>query len=225
MKCILGDGQVLSVLQADLVSMLRPSVNVPLVNTSLDFSCAIRGIKPRRVVRNRLRADPSGAAALTQKEDSAWDNFDALRVPKLSDVLREMALFMMAQALVPVLATMVQLNLLLEGSPLRVLTTFKARGHQPAKAVSKKVTEKAPVRVGPNILPTETAKSLATTDELWTQVSCATSTKSTSQFKNSAARAESDPTSRLASKRAVLDPSNPRSPLPPWAVSVTNKVI
>eukprot|EP00170_Pyropia_yezoensis_P002923 contig_12260_g2930 len=79
MKCILGDGQVLSVLQADLVSMLRPSVNVPLVNTSLDFSCAIRGIKPRRVVRNRLRADPSGAAALTQKEDSAWDNFDALR--------------------------------------------------------------------------------------------------------------------------------------------------
>lgn len=119
-------------------------------------------------------------------------------MPKLSDVLREMALFMMAQALVPVLATMVQLNLLLEGSPLRVLTTFKARGHQPAKAVSKKVTETAPVRVGPNILPTETAKSLATTDELWTQVSCATSTKSTSQFKNSAARAESDPTSRLA---------------------------
>lgn len=86
MKCILGDGQILSVLQDNLVSILIPSVNVPRVNISLDFSCAIRDSKPRRVVRNRLRADPSGATALTQKEESAWDNFDALRygsVPNL----------------------------------------------------------------------------------------------------------------------------------------------
>lgn len=63
--------------------MLRPSVKVPRVDFSLNFSCPIRVRKTRNVVRNRLRAPAKGTTALSRGEDEAWDRFATLRFDSL----------------------------------------------------------------------------------------------------------------------------------------------
>ena len=79
-RCVICDGQVLSVLQEHVVEMLRPSMNAPRVDFSLVFACAIRSAKVRRVVRNRVRATMEDDTALTSAEATAWRVFEAARL-------------------------------------------------------------------------------------------------------------------------------------------------
>jgi len=79
--CVICDGQVLSVLQQHVVSMLRLAMNSPRVDFSLIFACALRSAKMRRIVRNRVRAPITDDTALTTAEASAWRVFAAARLP------------------------------------------------------------------------------------------------------------------------------------------------
>jgi len=79
-RCVICDGQVLSVLQEHVVEMLRPSMNAPRVDFSLVFACAIRSAKVRRVVRKRVRANAEDDTALTSAEATAWRVFSAARL-------------------------------------------------------------------------------------------------------------------------------------------------
>ena len=78
-RCVICDGQVLSVLQEHVVEMLRPGMNAPRVDFSLVFACAIRSAKVRRLVRNRVRASIEDDTALTTAEATAWRVFQAAR--------------------------------------------------------------------------------------------------------------------------------------------------
>jgi len=79
-RCVICDGQVLSVLQEHVVEMLRPGMNAPRVDFSLVFACAIRSAKVRRLVRNRVRAAIEDDTALTTAEATAWRVFQAARL-------------------------------------------------------------------------------------------------------------------------------------------------
>jgi len=79
-RCVICDGQVLSVLQQHLVSILRPGMNSPRVDFSLIFACALRSAKMRRLVRNRVRAPTTNDTALTTAEVSAWSVYAAARL-------------------------------------------------------------------------------------------------------------------------------------------------
>ena len=79
-RCVICDGQVLSVLQENVVEMLRPGMNAPRVDFSLVFACAIRSAKVRRLVRNRVRAAIEDDTALTTAEATAWRVFQAARL-------------------------------------------------------------------------------------------------------------------------------------------------
>jgi len=79
-RCVICDGQVLSVLQEHVVEMLRPGMNAPRVDFSLVFACAIRSAKVRRVVRKRVRANAEDDTALTSAEATAWRVFSVARL-------------------------------------------------------------------------------------------------------------------------------------------------
>jgi len=79
-RCVICDGQVLSVLQENVVEMLRPGMNAPRVDFSLVFACAIRSAKVRRLVRNRVRAAIEEDTALTTAEATALRVFQAARL-------------------------------------------------------------------------------------------------------------------------------------------------
>jgi len=76
-KCIVCDGQMLSVLQAHVKEMIRPSGNAPRVDFSILFACAIRKSSMRGLVRRRVRAKPDEAVELTIAESRAWPQFAA----------------------------------------------------------------------------------------------------------------------------------------------------
>jgi len=76
-KCIVCDGQMLSVLQAHVKDMIRPSGNAPRVDLSILFACAIRTSSVRGLVRRRVRAKPDEAVELTIAESRAWPQFVA----------------------------------------------------------------------------------------------------------------------------------------------------
>jgi len=76
--CIVCDGQILSVLQENVVSMLRPGMNAPRVDFALTFACSVRHAAPRRVIRNRVRAKPADDSALTKAEAEVWPAFAAV---------------------------------------------------------------------------------------------------------------------------------------------------
>jgi len=79
-RCVISDGQVLSVLQQHVVSMLRPGMISPRVDFSLIFACALRSAKMRRLVRNHVRAPITDDTALTTARASAWSVFAAARL-------------------------------------------------------------------------------------------------------------------------------------------------
>ncbi|OSX78591.1 hypothetical protein BU14_0105s0009 [Porphyra umbilicalis] len=74
-KCIVCDGQMLSVLQAHVKEMIRPSGNAPRVDFSILFACAIRTSSMRGLVRRRVRAKPDEGVELTIAESRAWPQF------------------------------------------------------------------------------------------------------------------------------------------------------
>ena len=76
--CVVCDGQILSVLQENVVAMLRPGMNAPRVDFALTFACAVRHAAPRRVIRNRVRAKPADDSALTKAEAEVWPAFAAI---------------------------------------------------------------------------------------------------------------------------------------------------
>jgi len=71
-KCIVCDRQMLSVLQAHVKEMVRPSGNASLVDFSILFACAIRTSSVRGLVRRRVRAKPDEAVEQTIYESRAW---------------------------------------------------------------------------------------------------------------------------------------------------------
>ena len=79
-RCVICDGQVLSVLQEHVVEMLRPSKNAPRVDVSLFFACATGSAKVRPVVRNRVHATIEDDTALMSAEATAWRVFEAARL-------------------------------------------------------------------------------------------------------------------------------------------------
>jgi len=79
-RCVLRDGQVLSVLQEHVPEMLRPSKNAPRVEVSLFFACDTGSAKVRRVVRNRVHATIEDDTALMSAEATAWRVFEAARL-------------------------------------------------------------------------------------------------------------------------------------------------
>jgi len=76
-KCIVCDGQMLSVLQAHVKAMIRPKGNAPRVDFSILFACAIRTSSMRGLVRRRVRAKPDEAVELTIAESRAWPQYAA----------------------------------------------------------------------------------------------------------------------------------------------------
>eukprot|EP00168_Porphyra_purpurea_P021442 TRINITY_DN9542_c0_g1_i1.p1 TRINITY_DN9542_c0_g1~~TRINITY_DN9542_c0_g1_i1.p1 ORF type:complete len:271 (-),score=42.10 TRINITY_DN9542_c0_g1_i1:264-1076(-) len=79
-RCVICDGQVLSVLQDHVVEMLRPGMKAPRVDMSLVIACAILHAKVRRLVRNRVRAAVEDETALTTAEATAWRIFELARL-------------------------------------------------------------------------------------------------------------------------------------------------
>jgi len=71
-RCIVCDGQMLSVPQAHVKGMLRPSGNAPRADFSIQFASTIRTSSMRRLVRRRVRAKPDEAVELTIAESRAW---------------------------------------------------------------------------------------------------------------------------------------------------------
>jgi len=76
-KCIVCDGQMLSVLQAHVKEMVRPSGSAPRVDFSVLFACAIRTSSMRGLVRRRVRAKPEEGVDLTIAESRVWPQFVA----------------------------------------------------------------------------------------------------------------------------------------------------
>jgi len=76
-KCIVCDGKMLSVRQAHVKKMVRPSGNARRVDFSILFACAIRTSSMRGLVRRRVRAKPDEAVELTIFESCAWPQFAA----------------------------------------------------------------------------------------------------------------------------------------------------
>jgi len=76
-NCIVCDGQMLSVLQAHVKDMVRPSGNAPRVDFSILFACAIQTSSVRELVRRRVRAKPDETVELTIAESRAWPQFIA----------------------------------------------------------------------------------------------------------------------------------------------------
>jgi len=76
--CVVCDGQILSVLQAHVVAMLRHGMHAPRADFAMNFACAVRYSSPRRVIRNRVRATPTDVSALTRAEAEMWPLFAAV---------------------------------------------------------------------------------------------------------------------------------------------------
>jgi len=76
-RCIVCDGQMLSVLQANVKQMIGPGGNAPRVDFSILFACAVRTSSVRGVVRRRVRAKPDETLDLTVAESRVWPLFVA----------------------------------------------------------------------------------------------------------------------------------------------------
>jgi len=74
-RCIVCDGQMLSVLQAHIKEMLRPGGNAPRVDFAILFACAVRSSSVRALVRRRVRKKPGEEVELTATEARAWPSF------------------------------------------------------------------------------------------------------------------------------------------------------
>ena len=116
--CVVCDGQILSVLQAHVVAMLRPGMTAPRADSAMNFACAVRHASPRRVIRNRVRAKPTDVSALTRAEAEMWPLFAAVangmppappslprRGPPRTDTEKEAAALWAATTLVNTLFT------------------------------------------------------------------------------------------------------------------------
>ena len=77
LKSIVCDGKMLSVLQAHVKDMTRPSGSARRVDFSILFACAIRTSSVRGLVRRRVRETPDDAVELTIAESRAWPQFVA----------------------------------------------------------------------------------------------------------------------------------------------------
>ena len=76
-KCIVCDGQMLSVLQPHVKEIVRPRNNAPRVDFSILFARAIRTSSMRGLVRRRVRAKPEERVELTIAEPRVWPQFVA----------------------------------------------------------------------------------------------------------------------------------------------------
>jgi len=74
-RCIVCDGQMLSVLQAHIKEMIRPGGNAPRVDFSIVFACALRSSSVRGIVRRRMRTKVDEEVELTLAESRAWPLF------------------------------------------------------------------------------------------------------------------------------------------------------
>jgi len=73
--CVVSEGQILSVLRAHVVAMLRPGMNAPREDFATSFACAVRHASSCRVIRNRVRAKPMDVSSLTRAEAEMWPLF------------------------------------------------------------------------------------------------------------------------------------------------------
>lgn len=81
-RCVLGDGQILSVLQQYVKPMLRPGMDAPRVDMPITYACSVRNATVRAVIRHRVRAGASDAVAMTSDEVLKFRDFEeALRGP------------------------------------------------------------------------------------------------------------------------------------------------
>jgi len=76
-QCIVCVRQMLPVLQAHVKEMIRPSGNVPRVNFSITFECAIRKALMRGPVRRCVQAKPKEGVELILAESRVWPQFAA----------------------------------------------------------------------------------------------------------------------------------------------------
>jgi len=76
-RCIVCDGQMLSVLQSNVKKMIRPGENAPRVDFAIAFACAVRTSSLRGLVRRRVRTKPDETVDVSVAESRAWPLFVA----------------------------------------------------------------------------------------------------------------------------------------------------
>ena len=64
-KCVLGDGQILAVLQQYIMPMTRPGMDAPRADMVITYACAVRNATVRAVIRHRVRSGAVNSGAVT----------------------------------------------------------------------------------------------------------------------------------------------------------------
>jgi len=76
-KCVLGDGQILAVLQQYILPMLRPGMDAPRADMAITYACAVRNATVRAVIRHRVRSGAIDSVAVSADEVVKFRAFEA----------------------------------------------------------------------------------------------------------------------------------------------------
>jgi len=76
-KCVLGDGQILAVLQQYIMPMTRPGMDAPRADMVITYACAVRNATVRAVIRHRVRSGAVDSVAVTANEVLKFRPFEA----------------------------------------------------------------------------------------------------------------------------------------------------
>ena len=76
-KCVLGDGQILAVLQQYILPMLRPGMDAPRADMAITYACGVRNATVRAVIRHRVRSSAVDSVAVTADEVVKFRAFEA----------------------------------------------------------------------------------------------------------------------------------------------------
>jgi len=76
--CVLGDGQILAVLQQYIMPMLRPVMDAPPADMAMTYTCAVRSATVRAVIRLRVRSGATDSVAVPAEEVVKFRPFAAM---------------------------------------------------------------------------------------------------------------------------------------------------
>jgi len=77
-NCVLGDGQILAVLQQYIMPMLRPGMDAPRADMAITYACGVRNATVRAVIRHRVRSGAMDSVAVTAEEVIKFRPFAAM---------------------------------------------------------------------------------------------------------------------------------------------------
>jgi len=77
-NCILGDGQILAVLQDYIKPMLRPGMDASRANMAMTYACGVRNATVRAVIRHRVRSSATDTVSVTASEILKFRPFAAV---------------------------------------------------------------------------------------------------------------------------------------------------